>query len=130
MASMRIFDAHTSPRTETQRIQNMKMQEDLHKWIDSQFDHAVRLYRKVLQDTSTTKALVKLPSTAMLDIYAYYKQATCGNARDLNVPKPSIVWYKARARWNAWSALHGCNMYTAKGVYIQLVHQYISALLY
>ena len=127
---MRIFDVSTSPRTEKQETQNMKIREDTRRWVDDQFAHAVRLYRTLMQDTSTTKALLNLPSTAWLDIYAYYKQATCGNARESGVRKPSVVWYKARARWNAWSALHGCTMHTAKRVYISLIHQYISALLH
>ena len=54
----------------------------------------------------------------MLDVYAFFKQATIG---DCNTACPSFWDVKGRAKWNAWNAKKGLSSELAKTSYIRLV---------
>ena len=57
-----------------------------------------------------------------LNFYAYYKQAINGDVQD---EAPSVFWFKARAKWNAWNRLRGITKDKAKEYYISLVNKFI-----
>jgi diazepam-binding inhibitor (GABA receptor modulating acyl-CoA-binding protein) len=84
--------------------------------LDLQFKHAV--------DSVQNAPLANPPSDDIrLEFYAHYKQAIDG---DVQEAAPSLFWFKARAKWNAWNSLKGMNKDKAKQTYIQLVNQYMS----
>ena len=68
-------------------------------------------------DFTTAQNLVQqhrsaIPSTALLNLYALYKQATVGSC---TIPRPSFFEFEARAKWDAWNAING--MSTQEGTF-------------
>ena len=76
-----------------------------------------------------------LTNEELKEVYALYKQATCG---DVNIDKPGIAdikyWLSLRkyliififrggAKWEAWSSKKGMDSETAKKEYIGLVEK-------
>ena len=79
-----------------------------------------------------------LTNEELKEVYALYKQATCG---DVNIDKPGIadikywlssVWesifnyfhfFRGGAKWEAWSSKKGMDSETAKKEYIGLVEK-------
>jgi len=57
-----------------------------------------------------------LPQANLLKIYGLFKQATVG---DCNVPSPSMLQMKAKAKWSAWNENRGMDQKTAKMQYIK-----------
>jgi peroxisomal 3,2-trans-enoyl-CoA isomerase len=55
-----------------------------------------------------------------LKLYALYKQATVGTC---TVPKPGILDFVAKAKWEAWSQLTGMEKSEAEVQYVQLVDE-------
>ena len=59
-------------------------------------------------------------SDVKLKIYALFKQATVGKC---NTPKPSMVDFVNRAKWNAWSELSSLSQADAEKQYISIVNE-------
>ena len=59
-------------------------------------------------------------SDVKLKIYALFKQATIGKC---NTPKPSMVDFVNRAKWNAWSELSNLSQDEAEKQYISIVSE-------
>lgn len=60
-------------------------------------------------DFPTAQKLVEkhrsaIQSTVLLNLYAFYKQATVGSC---TIPRPSFFEFEARAKWDAWNAING-----------------------
>ncbi|CAK8997345.1 unnamed protein product [Durusdinium trenchii] len=55
-----------------------------------------------------------LPTSAALELYAFYKQATCGDC-----PTSRPMGFQAAAKWDAWSQLAGCQPELAQVSYVQ-----------
>ena len=51
-------------------------------------------------------------------LYGLYKQSTVG---DCNTPKPGMLDFKGKAKWNAWNSYKGTNSSDAKLKYINHV---------
>lgn len=67
------------------------------------------------------KALTKRPSNdELLKLYAYFKQATSGDASG---PRPGVFDLKGRAKFDAWKNLSGLSKTQAESQYIQLVEE-------
>jgi diazepam-binding inhibitor (GABA receptor modulating acyl-CoA-binding protein) len=65
------------------------------------------------------KQLSKTPaSDELLELYAYYKQATAGDAQG---SRPGMLDFKGRAKFDAWSARQGMSKDTAMSAYVDLV---------
>jgi diazepam-binding inhibitor (GABA receptor modulator, acyl-CoA-binding protein) len=65
------------------------------------------------------KQLSKTPaSDELLELYAYYKQATAGDAQG---SRPGMLDFKGRAKFDAWSARLGMSKDTAMSAYVDLV---------
>lgn len=56
----------------------------------------------------------------MLDVYAYYKQATIG---DCNTTCPPFYDLKGAAKWNKWNSKKGLSSPLAKEAYVKLVER-------
>lgn len=81
--------------------------------LDKQFAQAVEYVRN-------TPSTTPISDDTKLLYYAHYKQATLG---DVTTEAPSRIWFKERAKWNAWNNLKGMPQDKAKQTYIQLVFQ-------
>jgi diazepam-binding inhibitor (GABA receptor modulating acyl-CoA-binding protein) len=65
------------------------------------------------------KQLSKTPaSDELLELYAYYKQATLGDAHG---SRPGMLDFKGRAKFDAWSARQGLPKGSAMNAYVELV---------
>ena len=83
------------------------------KELDKKFEEAYKI-------SSTTQK--KLPPDIMLQIYAYYKQATKGN----NYEEPSgSVELRNAFKLNAWFQLNHLSENEAKKEYIKLVNNHL-----
>ena len=70
------------------------------------------------------KQLAKTPaSDELLELYAYYKQATAGDAQG---SRPGMLDFKGRAKFDAWSARQGLTRVSAMGAYVELVAKLVS----
>jgi diazepam-binding inhibitor (GABA receptor modulator, acyl-CoA-binding protein) len=65
------------------------------------------------------KQLSKTPaSDELLELYAYYKQATVGDAQG---SRPGMLDFKGRAKFDAWTARQGLPKDRAMSAYVDLV---------
>ena len=77
--------------------------------LDAQFEQA----------QVDVKTLTKRPSdTQLLDLYAFFKQATDG---DNTTTKPGMFDIKGQFKWNTWKDKAGLSKDDAKQKYIDLV---------
>ena len=69
------------------------------------------------------KQLSKTPtSDELLELYAYYKQATVGDAQG---SRPGMLDFKGRAKFDAWSARQGMPKPAAMTAYVELVEKLV-----
>ncbi|CAG8513984.1 8952_t:CDS:2 [Ambispora leptoticha] len=61
---------------------------------------------------------IKLSDDIKLKLYAYYKTATIGPC---NTPKPSLLEFVARAKWNAWKSIGNMSQKEAMLRYIEVI---------
>ena len=54
----------------------------------------------------------------MLQLYGLFKQANVG---DVNVPRPGMLDFKGKAKWDAWNARKGASREDAMTAYVALV---------
>ncbi|HEY4106457.1 MAG TPA: acyl-CoA-binding protein [Polyangiaceae bacterium] len=70
------------------------------------------------------KQLKKTPaSDELLELYAYFKQATLGDAQG---SRPGMLDFKGRAKFDAWSARQGIGKDAAKSAYVELVQKLVT----
>ena len=75
------------------------------------------LFEKAVDDSETLKD--KPSNDTLLQLYAFYKQATIG---DVNVAPPDNPFdFVAKAKYEAWAALKGRSNKEAEQDYINLV---------
>lgn len=76
------------------------------------------LFYKAAEAVKTLKQ--KPDDSTLLELYAYYKQATVG---DNDIPKPTGLFdLKGKAKWNAWESVRGMSKLDAMKSYIALVN--------
>ena len=80
------------------------------------------------EDFSAAQARVKqLPRTPasdeLLELYAYFKQATAGDAKG---DRPGMLDFKGRAKFDAWSARQGVSKEAAMTAYVSLVAKLVA----
>lgn len=56
----------------------------------------------------------------LLELYANYKQVTVG---DCNTPRPGMLDFKGKAKWDAWDALKGTSKEAAEAAYVAKVNE-------
>ncbi|XP_015437504.1 PREDICTED: putative acyl-CoA-binding protein [Dufourea novaeangliae] len=72
------------------------------------------------------KELKSQPSDSdLLELYSLYKQAIVG---DCNTPRPGLLEFKAKAKWDAWDRKTGMGQDTAKELYIQKMDEVIAVI--
>ena len=70
---------------------------------------------------ASTKDLPVRPSDLeLLQLYGLFKQATVG---DNDTPKPGLLDFKGKAKWEAWNKLQGVSQEDAEKQYIELVNE-------
>ena len=70
------------------------------------------------------KQLSKTPaSDELLELYAYFKQATAGDATG---DRPGMLDFKGRAKFDAWSARKGVSKDGAMSAYVELVNKLVA----
>lgn len=70
---------------------------------------------------AAVKDLPQRPSDLeLLDLYGLFKQATVG---DNDTPKPGMLDFKGKAKWEAWTKLKGLSKEDAEKKYIALVDE-------
>src|SRR5450432_1852783 len=62
-------------------------------------------------------------SDELLELYAYFKQATLGDAQG---SRPGMLDFKGRAKFDAWSARQGRAKDRASGAYVDLVAKLVT----
>jgi acyl-CoA-binding protein len=78
------------------------------------------LEKKFEQAQADTKTLTKRPSDLqLLDLYAFFKQATEG---DNSSSKPGMFDIKGKFKWDAWKAKAGLSKDEAMQKYIEIVN--------
>jgi acyl-CoA-binding protein len=80
------------------------------------------------EDFSAAQARVKQlsrtpASDELLELYAYYKQATTGDASG---ERPGMLDFKGRAKFDAWSARKGLGKDQAMNAYVSLVEKLVA----
>lgn len=70
------------------------------------------------------KNLKETPSDDdLLELYALYKQATVG---DVNTPRPGMLDFKGKAKWDAWKHKEGTDSEKAKQDYVNKTKELIA----
>ncbi|HEX3773361.1 MAG TPA: acyl-CoA-binding protein [Polyangiaceae bacterium] len=62
-------------------------------------------------------------SDELLELYAYFKQATVGDATG---SRPGMLDFKGRAKFDAWSARKGMSKDAAKSAYVEFVQKLVA----
>ena len=80
------------------------------------------------EDFSAAQARVKQlsrtpASDELLELYAYYKQATAGDASG---ERPGMLDFKGRAKFDAWTARKGLAKEPAMNAYVTLVEKLVA----
>jgi diazepam-binding inhibitor (GABA receptor modulating acyl-CoA-binding protein) len=77
----------------------------------AQFDKAVAIVQGLPKDGP-----VKISQEVQLVFYKYYKQATVGN---VNVPRPGMLDFVGKAKWDAWKEIEGTSAEDARKKYVE-----------
>jgi len=64
-----------------------------------------------------------IPDNIKLDFYKFYKQATIG---DCNIQRPTFLYFKECAKWDAWNSVKNMSKTDAMKNYIEYYKIYIS----
>lgn len=83
--------------------------------LQEQFDKAVEDVKRLKQTPKDDQ---------LLEIYALYKQATVG---DCNTPRPGMLDFKGKAKWDAWDHKKGTSSEQAKQDYVNNVQGQVNA---
>jgi diazepam-binding inhibitor (GABA receptor modulating acyl-CoA-binding protein) len=79
--------------------------------------------KEFLTAVEYVRKLSTTPSTDELgELYGLYKQATIG---DINIPKPSFIYFKETSKWNSWNKYSGLEKNDAEVRYITTVNELI-----
>jgi acyl-CoA-binding protein len=80
-------------------------------------------FKEVLKILSTIDLeAIGLTDTIKLEFYKYYKQSTFG---DCNTSRPTFLYFKECAKWDAWNSVKNMSKYDAMDNYINCYKNYI-----
>ncbi|KAG0148129.1 hypothetical protein CROQUDRAFT_132120 [Cronartium quercuum f. sp. fusiforme G11] len=82
-----------------------------------EFEKAVEIVQGLPKDGDE-----KPSQTEQLAFYALYKQATIGN---VNIPRPGILDFTGKAKWDAWKEKEGLSKEDAQAEYVKLLREYL-----
>ncbi|KAG9508703.1 Phosphatidylcholine-sterol acyltransferase [Fragariocoptes setiger] len=83
-------------------------------------DGVNKQFEKAAEDLKKLKS--RPVDEELLEVYALYKQATVG---DCEIPKPGIIAFKEKAKWESWNKKKGMDQEEAKLSYIHRVNTLI-----
>jgi acyl-CoA-binding protein len=63
-----------------------------------------------------------LTDSVKLEFYKFYKQSVFG---DCNTPRPTFLYFKECAKWDAWNSIKNMSKYDAMNNYIRCYNNYI-----
>ena len=75
------------------------------------------LFSQAVAHVSRPPSTTQVSDEVRLRFYGLYKQATEGPLRN-RIPRPSLLNYKARAKWDAWTACREMGPSQAKQLYV------------
>jgi len=78
---------------------------------DAKFEAAVKIVQSLPKDGA-----IKPSQDDQLYFYKYYKQATIG---DVNIPRPGMLDFAGKAKWDAWDSVKGTATEEAKKLYVE-----------
>ncbi|KAG8213099.1 Acbp from Moniliophthora Perniciosa [Butyriboletus roseoflavus] len=81
--------------------------------VQEKFDKAVKYVQSLPKDGP-----YQPDQDTKLKYYAYYKQATEG---DVNIPRPGILDFVGKAKWDAWNGAKGTSKEVAQTKYVELL---------
>ena len=79
-------------------------------------------FEKAQKDVNTLS--VRPDNAVLLDLYAYYKQATAG---DVSGSRPGMLNVAARLKYDAWAAIKGMSRADAEAAYVAKVDALLKA---
>ncbi|KAF9267911.1 Acbp from Moniliophthora Perniciosa [Marasmius fiardii PR-910] len=85
------------------------------KHSKAKFDKAVAIVQSLPKDGP-----IKPTQDEQLYFYKYYKQATFG---DVNIPRPGMMDFTGKAKWDAWKSLEGTTKEDAYNEYVEKLLQ-------
>ncbi|CAL1716984.1 unnamed protein product [Somion occarium] len=77
----------------------------------SKFDKAVEIVQSLPKEGP-----IKPTQDDQLFFYKYYKQATIG---DVNTPRPGLLDFTGKAKWDAWKSVEGTSKEEAYTKYVE-----------
>jgi len=83
------------------------------------FEKAVEIVQSLPKDGPIKPSLED-----QLYFYSYYKQATVG---DVNVPRPGLLDFTGKAKWDAWNERKGTSEETAWDKYVEKLIEILKA---
>lgn len=66
---------------------------------------------------------ITMTNDELLQIYSLYKQGSVG---DNNTPKPGMLDFKGKAKWEAWNNLKGKTQEAAQAEYVELARNLLT----
>ncbi|KDQ57061.1 hypothetical protein JAAARDRAFT_194244 [Jaapia argillacea MUCL 33604] len=76
----------------------------------AKFDKAVTIVQGLPKDGP-----IKPSQSDQLFFYSHYKQATIG---DVNIPRPGLMDFTGKAKWDAWKKVEGVSKEDAMKLYV------------
>ncbi|EKM58495.1 uncharacterized protein PHACADRAFT_193616 [Phanerochaete carnosa HHB-10118-sp] len=85
----------------------------------AQFDNAVKIVQGLPKDGP-----IQPKQEDQLFFYSYYKQATVG---DVNTPRPGLLDFVGKAKWDAWNKVKGTLKEEAMEKYVKRLIEVLEA---
>ncbi|KAI0076012.1 Acbp from Moniliophthora Perniciosa [Panus rudis PR-1116 ss-1] len=85
----------------------------------AKFDKAVEIVQSLPKDGP-----IKPTQDDQLYFYKYYKQATIG---DVNTPRPGLLDFTGKAKWDAWKSVEGVSKEEAYAKYVEKLIEVLKA---
>ncbi|KAG9048094.1 hypothetical protein FS837_000800 [Tulasnella sp. UAMH 9824] len=86
---------------------------------NAKFEKAVKIVQELPKDGP-----VQPTQEDKLKFYAYYKQATIGN---VNTPRPGMLDFVGKAKWDAWDAQKDVSKEDAQKKYVETLEASLTA---
>ncbi|KAF9532462.1 acyl-CoA-binding protein [Crepidotus variabilis] len=85
----------------------------------AQFEKAVEIVQSLPKDGP-----IKPTQDQQLYFYKYYKQATIG---DVNTPRPGMLDFVGKAKWDAWNSVKGTSKEEAQKKYVETLSEVLKS---
>ncbi|QRV89936.1 acyl-CoA-binding protein [Ceratobasidium sp. AG-Ba] len=86
---------------------------------EAKFEKAVKIVQNMPKDGP-----VKPTQDQQLEFYKYFKQGSIG---DVNTPRPGMLDFVGKAKWDAWKGVEGTSKEDAQKAYVAKLTEILSA---